>query len=332
MLVMTLLQNVIIVWRANRMYPYLVERSPIVPVDRETLGGIKKNVFALVLHRIAGIAAVPMSTIIISTNVNLGAVASYTVYNTQIVVALARVLDQVFDAIVASVGNLAVTESAKRQLEVFETTFFVNAFLYAVASIVLMCVVDDFVGYIWLDTDYLFPPHVTVLLVILFFLKGMRSAGLSFTSAYGLYWFTRYKAILETTVLLVLSLILVINLQIAGVLIAGIISTLCISTIYEGYMLFKHGLKCSSRRYFLRFALYSALALVLGGIAWVLCAFVAGHGIIPLFIKLGIALVVSSVGFCLVFLRSRELRECFSILRRLAKGLQDRRNRNLKQG
>jgi O-antigen/teichoic acid export membrane protein len=334
MLGMTLLQNIIIVWRANRMYPYLREKSPIKPIDQTTLTGIKKNVFALVLHRIAGIAALPASTIIISTNVNLSAVASYTVYNGQIIAALARVLDQVFDAIVASVGSLVVTESAKRQLEVFETTFFVNAFLYAVASVSLVCVVDDFVGYIWLGTDYLFPPHITVLLVILFFLRGMRSAGLSFTAAYGLYWFTRYKAILETVVLLVLCLVLVVNLQIAGVIIAGIISTLCISVVYEGYMLFKHGLQCSSRRYFLRFMLYTVLTFVFGGAAYFLGTLVVGHGVIPVFIKLGIALAVSCTGFCLVFLRSRELRECFLILKRLIEGVRSRSKSagNLKQG
>jgi O-antigen/teichoic acid export membrane protein len=332
MLVMTLLQNVIIARRADRMYPYLAEKSPIDPIDPETLTGIKKNVFALVLHRIAGIAAIPASTVIISTNVSLSAVASYTVYNSQIVVALSRVLDQVFDAIVASVGSLAVTESAKRQLEVFETAFFVNAFLYAAASVSLVCVVDDFVGYIWLGTEYLLPSYVTILLVVLFFLKGLRSAGLSFTAAYGLFWFTRYKAILETVVLLALSFALVINLQIAGVLIAGIISTLGISTVYEGYMLFRHGLKCSSRRYFLRFAFYSLLTLALGAVAYLLCTLVVGHGIAALFVKLGIALAVSCGGFCLVFLRSRELRECFQILKRLAKKLREKARRDPGQG
>ena len=55
---------------------------------------------------------------------------------------------------------------------------------------------------------------VVVLIVLLFYLKEMRCAALSFTSAYGLYWYTRWKAVVETVVMLSLSLLLVLKFEV----------------------------------------------------------------------------------------------------------------------
>jgi O-antigen/teichoic acid export membrane protein len=322
----TLGQNMVTAHIANRRYPYIKAKTPVEPIDAPTLATIKKNVFALVLHRIAGIATTPASSLIISLNINLLAVASYGYY-TMVVTALVRIMDQLFDAILASVGNLAATESSERQLGVFKTTFFINAILYAVTAIPLLCVFNVFIGELWVGEDYLLPVVTCALITILYYLKGMRSAALSFTSAYGLYWFTRYKAIIETVVLLVLCVVLVVDFDIAGVVIAGIITTLAISTVYEGYMLFKHGLKSSSRWYFLRFALYVGVTAVLGAGAYGICWVIPLGGALGFLVKGAVALAVSGGGFALLFGRTPEFRECTALVRRLARGLKGRLKR-----
>jgi hypothetical protein len=323
MILSSLGQNIVIAYRANKMYPYLREKTKIEPIDAPTLSTIKKNIFALVLHRVAGIASTPASTVIISANINQAAVASFYLYNT-VLLALTRIMDQIFDAILASVGNLAAAESPERQFTVFKTTFFINALVYALTAVPLLCVFNAFVGEIWQGPDSVFPQTITLLIVALYYLKGMRSTALSFTSAYGLYWFTRYKAILETVVLLVLSLLLVVNFQVAGVLVAGIISCVCVSTVYEGYMLFKHGLKRPSRTYFLRFALYTAVTAALALIAYLLCLLVPGHGIVPFLLKALISLAVVSVGFIVPFCRTAEFKEFRGIIKYLIGSLKSR--------
>ncbi|MDR1422940.1 MAG: hypothetical protein LBI64_08790, partial [Coriobacteriales bacterium] len=305
-----------------------LERRPIAPIDKPTLSTVKKNVVALIMHRLAYIASTPMSTLIISTNIPLSvnptAAASYGYYYTTIVVSLMRVMDQIFDAIVASVGNLAVTESSKRQLEVFKTAFFVNAFVYTITAAPLLCVFNLFVDELWVGAAYALPTTVTVLVVVLYFVKGMRSAGLSFTNAYGLYWFTKWKAVIETVVLLALSLILVRSFEIAGVLAAAIIATVCISVVYEGVMLFRHGLKCSSRGYFARFALYTLVAFVLTALSFWLCSLIPLVGIAGFVVKGLVGMGVAGLGFIALFYRTREFRECLEMARRLLKGLAKR--------
>jgi hypothetical protein len=277
------------------------------------------------MHRLAYIASTPASTLIISTSIpltaNPTAAASYGYYYTTIVLSLVRVMDQIFDAIVASVGNLAVTATKQRQLEVFKTSFFINAFAYTVTAAPLLCVFNLFVSELWVGDKYVFPFYVTALVVALYFLKGLRSAGLSFTNAYGLYWFTKWKAVIETIVLLVLSLVLVRSFQIAGVLVAGIITTVCISVIYEGVMLFKHGLKTSSKSYFAHYALYTIIAFGLTALAYWLTSLIPVVGVIGFLVKGVVGLLVSGLGFTALFCKTREFKECISMVRRLLAGL-----------
>jgi O-antigen/teichoic acid export membrane protein len=321
----TLFQNIVIALIANRMYPYIKEKTSINPVDKETLTGIKKNIFALILHRVASVASTPVSTLIINSAVGTATVGAYYIYNNQIIMALIRVMDQVFDAIVASVGNLAVKESQERQVQVFKTTFMINALLYTVTAVPLLCVINVFIGEIWLDYSYTFPLYITALIVALYFLKGMRSAALSFTNAYGLYWHTRWKAVIESIVLVVLCLVLVVNYQIAGVVIAGVITTLFVSVTYEGFMLFRHGLKQSSRWYFQRFALYILIAIFLSIIAHFLCLLIPGHGILNFLLKGLLAFAIASGGFTLAFFKTAEFREFISILKRLLQRVKSRK-------
>jgi O-antigen/teichoic acid export membrane protein len=320
----TLLQNILIARKADRLYPYIKERTAIEPIEQKTLQGIKKNIFALVLHRIATIASTPASTLIVNSAVGTATVGMYYVYNSQIVMGLSRIMDQAFDAIIASVGNLAVKESKERQVQIFKTTFFINALLYTITAVPLLCVIDAFVGDIWLDQSYVFPFSITALIVALYFLKGMRSAGLSFIQAYGLYWQTRWKAVIESVVLVSLCLILVVEYQIAGVVIAGLISTVLVSTVYEGIMLFKHGLKQSYRWYFLRFILYFLVVSVLSMVAYALCTLVPWSGIGGFFAKGFVALVIAVGGFTLVFFRTSEFHEFVDIIRRLFAQLRNR--------
>lgn len=321
----TVLQNLIIWKLADRMYPYLKEKD-IDPVDPETLTAIKKNVFALVLHRLAGAASNPASSLIISTFVGINAIAIYgnymLVYN-----SLARILDQTFDAITAPVGNLGVSESSERQYEVFTTCFFVNALLYTVISCGLLCLFNPFVG-VFFGENYVFPLSLVGLIVLMFFLKGLRTAALTFTTAYGLFWHTRWKALIETAVLLILSLVLVQYFEIAGVIVASIISTTFVSSIYEGYMLYKHGLHRSSRSYFAKFYLYVVFAFALAAIAYGLCSLIPGAGVLIFLAKGVVGVVVPLLGFGIAFRKSREFAETMSLARRMTSKVTQKLKKN----
>lgn len=310
----TILQN-FVTWRlADRMYPYLKEKN-VDPVDPETLTSIKKNVFALVLHRMAGVANSPASSLIISTFVGINAIAVYgnymLVYN-----SLSRILDQTFDAITAPIGNLGVSESSERQYEVFKTCFFVNALLYAIVSSGLLCLFNPFVA-LFFGENYLFPMTLVVLIVLMFFLRGLRTAALTFTNAYGLFWHTRWKAVIETIVMLAASLVLVQYFEIAGVIVANIVSIVCVASVYEGHMLYKHGLHRSSRAYFVKFYLYFFVSFALAALSFAACGLIPGTGIVSFLAKGVVSVAVPLAGFIVMFRKTCEFAETASLARRV---------------
>ena len=313
MIASTVLQNVGIAHKANMMFPYLKDKN-VEPLDKGTLSLIIKNTFALVLHKIAGIASVPASSLIISKFAGINAIAIYGNYML-IINSLSRILDKTFDAVTASVGNLGAQESGERQYEVFKISFFINAFLYTVVCSVLFCCFNPLV-FLWLGEDYLFPTLTVCLLTIWLYVKGMRSAEQSFTSAYGLYWFSWYKAVVETISLLGLSLALVQVAGIDGVILSGVVSLLLIATTMEVWVLYKHGFKRSPKDYFIKLGIYSLLTLILTSLSYCACMLIPGSGVISLLLKGVVSLTIAMGGFCLVFRKSHEFSEFVILLHR----------------
>lgn len=311
----TLLQNIVISAVADRMYPFLRERD-VEPIEPETLVSIKKNVFALIVHKVAGVAGNPANSIIISAFVGLTPLGAYGNYML-VVNSLTRIMDQTFDAITAPVGNLGVTESKDYQYSVFRTCFFVNAFIYTVISVVLLCLFNPFIAFAF-GEQYVFPPYLVALIVLLFFLKGLRTAALTFTTAYGLFWFTKWKAVVETVVLLVCSVVLVQVWGITGVVVSGLISTTLVSSIWEGFMLCKHGFERSSKRYFAMFYLYTAYSLVLAAAAYGLCLAIPLGGLLGFVAKGLVALAVSAGGYCAAFHRTQAFAQTMDLAKRFA--------------
>jgi hypothetical protein len=226
--------------------------------------------------------------------------------------ALERIIIKVFDSIIASVGNLSAKESEDRQYEVFQTTFFINAMLYAMVSVALLCCVNPFID-ILASPEWRMETVTVVLIVLLFYVKGMRESGITFTSAYGLFWLTKWKAVLEAVGMPLLALLLVRPLGINGVLFAGIISSLGISTIYEAWAVYSHGFHKPLRRYPVMFIKYAAVTIVCGAAAYALCSLIMLPSIVQFFLFGIIGLAVPGAAFALLFGRTREFKEMTGI-------------------
>lgn len=310
----TLLQNIVISTVADRMYPFLKEKD-VDPVDRETLTTIKKNVFAMIMHKTASVAGNPANSIILSMFVGLTPLAAYGNYML-VINSLTRIMDQTFDAITAPVGNLGVLESKERQHEVFKTCFFVNVLFYTLISVVLLCLFNPFISFAF-GEQYVLAEWLVCMIVLLFYLKGLRTAALTFITAFGLFWYTKWKAVLETVLLLVLSVILVQPFGIAGVVTSGLISTTLISSTWEAVTLYKRGFGRSAARYFVLFYAYTAFSCVLAALAYGACLLVPFAGIGGFVVKGLVALAVALGGFSLAFGRTEAFRQTAGMVKRL---------------
>lgn len=306
----TLVQNIVIAYVSGKRYPYLKEKD-IAPINKQVLHDVKQNIVGLFMHKVAGACSTPASNLIITNVVGIGVTSLYGNY-LMIVNALTQVLSKMFDSIVASVGNLGVTESKERQNEVFRTTFFINGMLYMIISCGFVCAVDPFID-VLAGPDWRLEPVTVFLVVFLFYVKGMRDAGQSFTSAYGLFWKTKWKAVLEAVFLPTFALVLAFPFGLNGVLAGCALSSLGISTIYEGWAVYRFGLERPLREYLILFTKYLLLTTVTMAVLLFVCELVPLGGLLGFFVKGAFGVAVSTALWMLLYRKTREWEECRGI-------------------
>ena len=89
--------------------------------------------------------------------------------------------------------------------------------MYGLAGICLFELLNPFVELAF-GEKYLFQRKIVLILCINFFINGMRKSVLIFKESMGLFWYDRYKALAEAVLNLGISIVLVKNFGVWGVL------------------------------------------------------------------------------------------------------------------
>ena len=84
-------------------------------------------------------------------------------------------MGQILNGIGASVGNLVATESSDKNYSIFKVTYFVNFWIYSFSVIFLYNLVEPFISW-WIGGEFLLDKIVFVLILVNFYITGMRTA------------------------------------------------------------------------------------------------------------------------------------------------------------
>lgn len=300
-LVLTFFEHYIVAKKADKEYPYLKE--PVVgKLEGDTKDGIVKNIKAMIIHKIAGVMVLSTDNLIISRMIGVVTVGIYSNY-TLIINTLTTFIEQVFSSIVASIGNMSVTESTDHSVEVFSTVYFMGFWIFGFSSISLICLFNPFIS-LFFGTDYIFPVSVVLTIVISFYFTGMRSPISSYKQAYGLYWQNRFVPVVEIIINLVTSIVLCKYLGVAGVFIGTITSTLTTCFWIEPYIVYKYAFKRSMTGYMLQYARYIIITIITGSVCYLLCSGFP-YDFVGFVIKCFICLIFPNVVFVLIFRHSK---------------------------
>lgn len=313
----TLLNNVTISIKANRMYPFLKEKN-VAPLEAEEKKSIKQNIKAMLMHKVGNVVVTNTDNLLISSMVGIVSVAIYSNYFL-VIGSIRQVLNQAFQGITASVGNLGVEESKERIKRIFDASFFIGQWMFGFAAICLYEVLTPFVE-LSFGSQYVFGTAITFVLCVNFYLTGMRQATLVFRDSLGLFWYDRYKSIFEALINLVVSIVLGYHLGVLGIFLGTLISTVTTSLWVEPYMLYKHRLKTPVRNYFFKYAWYVVVTAVAWYVTDLICSYVNGSVLAQCIIKLCICIIVPNIVFTLVYCRNKE----FIFVYRKAKALLQR--------
>ena len=317
--------NLAISRRADRMYPFLRDRE-VRSLDKPEKKEIAQNIRAMLMHKIGTVVINNTDNLILSAFVGIISVGCYSNYYL-VIGSIRQILDQVFLGITASVGNLGATEDTGRVKRIFEIAFFICQWLYGWAAICLYELVSPFVE-LSFGRQYLFSSDVVFVICLQFYILGLRKACQVFRDSLGLFWFDRYKSVVEAVLNIALSLWFVQLWGAGGIFLGTVVSTVLTSMWVEPYVLYKKRLHCPVRRYFYHLLLYVAVMAVALLITDAVCCCIAGSALYVMLLRLPVCLFVPNLFLALLYWRKKEFKASRQKLSRLWKDRRAERPRD----
>lgn len=303
----------------NNRYPYIKTKEKY-SVDQETKVNLITNIKALFLHNIGGWAVFGTDNLLISAFIGIKQVGLYSNY-TMIIGQLGSLLNPVLNGIGASVGNLIATESKTKSYEIFKTTHLINFWIYAFATIFLFNLLEPFIDW-WLGKGLLLDKLTFYVVLLNFYLTGMRNVVLTFKIKAGIFAADKYVPLIEAVINLGSSLILVQYFGLAGIFMGTTISTIAIPLWTQSKLVYNQVFKKSVIVYFKIYLLYAVVAISIGTITTWLCSLVTIESLfLSLIVKGFICVVVVNILLITIFYRTTE----FQYLLNLGKTMLNKR-------
>ena len=300
--------NVAITIISDRVYPFLKE--PAAPVDNTLKNDIISGVKSLFIYRIAGITLTTTDNILISMLISTSVVGVYSNY-TLISGSLAGIVALVFDAVMGSIGSLTAQENINNSKKNFETIQLMCFWIYALISICLFLLLDDFIR-IWIGEKYVLGKIVCLMIVLSIYIPGIMKVVAAFRDTTGLYAETKYVFVVASAINLVLSVVLGKVIGLVGILAATSISRLLTSVPYEPYILYKLYFKQQVRSYYISQVKYLVILIVSASIAYLFSWFFTVDSALIFIVKASVIFVVTNICFLIAFRKNPEYKDILS--------------------
>lgn len=311
-IIIVVTQNIYISNKAIQLYPFLKEKNK-GKMEKSDIQDIKKNISALFIYRVGSVITNGTDNIVISKYIGLVMVGIYSNY-LLIMNSLVLILNQLFNAITSSIGNLVVTTSEKRSANVYEKLNLVNFWLYALCGICLFVLFNPFIK-VWIGEKYLLSLEVVFLLALNFYITGMQSVTTSFRNAYGLFWKAKYRPIVMIIINLLVSIILVHFMGISGVVIGTIISRLVTVAWLDPYIVYHYGFHKSAKRYFVKYILFLVIFLFTAFITNLIVGWIPNGNLIWFLIKAILCFIIVNIIFYLLFHSTEDFKYLYERIR-----------------
>ena len=188
--VTTIISNILISLKANKMYPYLKEKN-IEDIDKEDKKTITTKVKSLILYRLGPSILNGSDNLILSSCVSLSAVGIYSNYYL-LTNYLNLFISQITSSLETSIGNLNAKETNNQKEYVFYKILYICFLIYGTISILLMALVNDFIG-IWLGNKYLFSSFIVFTIVLYNYFNGMHFPCCSYRTTAALFDKSKYE-------------------------------------------------------------------------------------------------------------------------------------------
>lgn len=300
-----LITNILISNKANKMYPY-IKNTKGYKLEKNESKSIFKNVYALFCNQVGNVLINGTDNIIISKYVNLVAVGLYSNYYL-VISALSTFIGQIFNAIVASVGNLAASDNENKTYQLFNKVHFINFIIASFCLVLTTCCINTFIKLSFGEKYVL--DNLTVLIVLInFYLLSMKNVVGTFKYALGIFWNDKYSTIIRAVINIVVSVVFAKSYGIVGVFIGTLISDLLTTFWYQPYILFKSGFKLSVKKYFKDFFKYTIITIFMITLSLIILKYInISNLILMLIVEVIVGIASFSIITIILFRKNKNL-------------------------
>lgn len=296
----------------DKRYAYIKTKEKYT-INIEEKESLITNIKAMFLHNIGRFCVLGTDNILISAFINVATVGLYSNY-TMIINQLAALVNPLIGGIGASIGNLIATESNKKKYFIFNISYLVNFWIYSVCIIFLYVLLQPFIIW-WLGDGYLLDNLTFILILVNFYLMGLRSSISTFKHNAGIFVKDKYIPLLEAAINLVASLILVQYLGLAGIFLGTTISTLTTVFWIVPRLTYKYVFDKPLWPYFSKYIFYTFLTLVVCYITLFVCNnLVIDNSFLSLIVKGLVCLIIPNIIYFLIFYRSQEFQYIWKLV------------------
>lgn len=244
--VIGLIQKIFVSLYFKRRYPYLLDKN-IRSLTKEEIEPLKKNIIALIYHKIGEISIGQTDNILIASFINITAVGLLLNYNL-IIASVVGLLNIVFNSVVSGFGNLIATDSKEKQYFLFKVYRFLAFWIYGFAVVALLILLTPFIT-LWIGGDMVLDYTVILLIMIDCYFKAHRIVLDNFKNAAGIFEADKYIGMIQGIVNLLVSIVMIQLIGLKGVFVGTIVSGL-IANIAKPIIIYRLMFKVKVKNYF----------------------------------------------------------------------------------
>ena len=311
----TVMQNAIASLIVGRMYPYLKERAQCLA--KEDARNIIKNIKALIIYKVGTLALNSTDNIIISIFVGTLWVGYYSNYNS-LVVSITSFATILFSSLTASIGNVNAIGTTSQKKHIFDITNLATFWVYTCIGTCLYVALNPFVG-IFYGQQYVLSKLVVGVIVLNVYIGGMLYAPFNYRQTMGLFVYGKWRPIISAVVNIVVSIILAKRIGLAGVLLGTIIARLTTNGWYDPYIVYKHGLQMSPKKYYFDYLVKLICLCSICMLCDAISQFIRIAGIPGLIVKCLVSMIVANALIIALWRRTKEVAYLKDTMLRLVK-------------
>lgn len=303
--------NLSLYLKAGVIYPFLKEKAE--KLDTGTRDELIKKISASVYHHMGYVVLTGTDNILITSFIGIVWSGIYSNYSLliSVIVAFTKLF---FDAITASVGNLAVSTDNVTSHKVFMRIQFMNFLIVGLFSVCLYILLNPFIN-LWIGEDYLLDDFTVFIIVATYYFgyDGIKKCVTIFKRTTGVFYYDRYSPVAEAIINIVFSVILAKIFGISGVFMGTIIAALATNIWVEPYVVYKHFFKTPLNNYFKKLILYSIATLMTGIIVKNIVSLINRTTWLGFFVMAVCCVLLTVLIFTLLFIRTDEFKYFYQL-------------------